>query len=196
MTAGLDGIRAIPLTPALAADWERFFAEDAFPDDPVCARCWCRCFRLPGGVEAWKGACAADANRAPMVSEVQAGRVHGILAYAQERVIGWCHADARAAFHFKRPGQAEASPADPDTAAIVCVLVAPAWRGRGVSGMLLAAACEELVRAGYRSVDAYPRLVAHAAAERFGGTPGTLRRAGFVEVARLADRLVMRRRLH
>jgi GNAT superfamily N-acetyltransferase len=195
MTSGLDGIRVIPLTPALAAEWERFFAEDAFADDPGYACCWCRCFRMPGGAAEWAAACAADANRAPMRADVRAGRVHGVLALAGDRVIGWCHADARAEFHFKRPLQSAASPQAPDAAAIVCFLVAPPWRGRGVAAALLDGACAELARAGFLTVDAYPRRNPPTPAERFGGTREMLERAGFSTVAELPELWVMRRGL-
>ncbi len=195
MKSGLDGIRAIPLTPDRAADWERFFSEDAFADHPDWASCWCRCFRLPGTIADWDAACDADANRVPMTSDVRAGTVHGVLAYDGTRVIGWCHADARSAFHFRAPGQAEASPDAPGAAAIVCFLVAPAWRRRGLTRLLLDAACAELARCGFAQVDAYPRKAPEEAAEMFGGPLPVLREAGFSEVAELADRFVLRKML-
>lgn len=186
--------RCVPMTPERAADWERFFAEDAFADNPDWASCWCRCFRAAEWAADWDGACERGENRAPMLAAARAGTLRGVLAYAGDRVVGWCQADARAAFRFRKPGQDAASPDAPEAAAIVCFLVAPAWRGRGVARALLREACAELARRGFTSVDAFPRK-AGGCAELFGGPAELLRAAGFAPAADLGDRWVLRRAL-
>src|SRR5207248_5163983 len=98
---------------------------------------------------------AADENREAMLRRIENGDAGGLLAYVDNRPVGWCHAASKADLP-----RAAASPlgrgADvAEVGSIVCFLVLPAFRRKGVARRLLDAACDSLGRKGFRYADAY-----------------------------------------
>jgi ribosomal protein S18 acetylase RimI-like enzyme len=85
-----------------------------------------------------------------------------------------------------------------EAAAIVCFVVAPAERRRGVARALLAAALDDLARRGIRTVDAYPRrhdAPGAADSDHYRGPLPMFVAAGFEEIAARDQVLVMRKSL-
>jgi GNAT superfamily N-acetyltransferase len=91
-------------------------------------------------------------------------------------VIGWCNAAPRELLH-----ALDAEPiSDPgQVGTIVCFLVAPSARGRGVATALLGAACQHLRAQGFLSVEANPRPGAKGTAENHLGPLAMYLAAGF-----------------
>lgn len=164
-----------PLSPARLADFLRFFDGEAFGDNPGWSFCYCQCFYEDHSRVVWKDRTAVQ-NRALACERAADGRMQGHLAYADGQVAGWCNAAPRRLVH----ALDDEPVADADqVGSIVCFLVAPPYRGRGVSKALLAAACEGLRAQGLRIAEAYPRPNASTPAENhFGPLPMYLA-AGF-----------------
>ena len=90
-----------------------------------------------------------------MIPLIQQGALHGLLAYAGAKVVGWCHAAPTQmipALH-DEPGAT-----DEGVGNVVCFVVAPQWRRRGVARRLLDHACETLRQQGLTVAQAYPDL--------------------------------------
>lgn len=71
------------LTPSLWEDLETLFGGNG-----ACGGCWCMSWRIEKG-EHWneiKGETAKKRQEAL----VKSGRAHGILAYVDEKIVGWC----------------------------------------------------------------------------------------------------------
>ena len=144
------------LDPSLLADWLAFFDGDAFSDNKDWSTCYCRCYVFyegaGGGMEAWDAACAAPgANRAAMIEMIGAGKVDGLLAYRDGKVVGWVQYGPSTRFHSPK-GKLE--PAEDGLAAIICFVVSPQHRRSGIARALLRAALDDLARRGFRAVDA------------------------------------------
>lgn len=182
-----------PLVPALLDDWLGFFEGEAFADNPAWGGCYCRCFLFGGGgFDAWDRACETGENRGVMVEKIRAGEVDGLLAYRGGRIVGWVHYGPTARFHTPL---APLAPVEEGVASIVCFVIAPAERRKGVARALLRGACAALTQANFHAVDARPRVGEHPAAEHFLGPPDLYLSEGFVEVDRTPDRLRVRRTL-
>jgi ribosomal protein S18 acetylase RimI-like enzyme len=81
------------------------------------------------------------------------------LAYLRDEVVGWCHAAPRDSIpHFAEPALDD--PEDKErrqaAGAIVCLLVAPAFRRMGVARQLIRAACEGFRSQGLTWAEASP----------------------------------------
>jgi GNAT superfamily N-acetyltransferase len=164
------------LAPELAGDFLAFFDDTAFTDNVGWASCYCMFHHLDGstwGERRWQD------NRADMVGRIRAGSTTGILAYADDVVAGWVNASRLGEYPPHRHGDSR----DNTTGAIVCFLVAPAYRGHGLGSLLLDAACDVLRDAGLSGVEAYPAERSAAAASAYHGTPEMYRRAGFIPAA-------------
>jgi GNAT superfamily N-acetyltransferase len=158
-------IRIHPLTPDRLKDWLRFFDHDAFADHPEWAFCYCHFLHADTRVKRWSDY-TADENRRAVIPLIEQRQLHGHLAYAQDRVVGWCHAAAGAAIPalHDQPGAT-----DDGVGNIVCFVVAAAWRRQGVARQLLRAACDGLKLQGLSVAQAYPaRAAVDAGAMHFG----------------------------
>ena len=182
-------LEIIKLDPDRLADYLAFFDRDAFSDNPRWAGCYCHFNQAPHHEKPWHERTASE-NRAAVSALIGGGQMHGYLAYADGRVVGWCNAGPRAVyttFDAEMPG-------DPaSTGAIACFVVAPAYRGAGVARRLLDAACDGLREQGMKVVEGYPQKEAGDAAASHRGPLAMFLAAGFA-VAGERDGIVLVRR--
>jgi ribosomal protein S18 acetylase RimI-like enzyme len=128
------------LSPKLLSEYLQFFDQGAFADNPHWGKCYCECFHHDPAAGTWKGP-LADENRAAVAQQICACAMHGQLAEANGKVVGWCRAAPRPSL-----AALDREP-DPDndasrTGSIVCFVVAKPNRGRGIAKALLTTACE------------------------------------------------------
>jgi ribosomal protein S18 acetylase RimI-like enzyme len=198
----LPAIRVEPLSPARRGDFLRFFDHErgpAFSDNPEWARCYCHYYHVPK-IMPWK-TFTADQNRTAMTARIETGEQDGFLAYAANEVVGWLNA---APWHklphaCDRVGAARPPLDVPEhaAAAILCFVIAPAWRRRGVARALLAGALASFAARGIRVVDAFPFKVGADASpqDHYHGPSALFLAAGFSVQSETDDLTVMRRRL-
>ena len=182
-------IRIEALTPSRAGDYLAFFDHrggPAFADNPQWSTCYCQYHHTPIAVD-WDARSGED-NRAAMEQRIATGEMEGFLAYAPAKatdnagdtagtegtagtaradagqVVGWVNVQPRnkLAHCFARMDIAPTPLEHPDfrIAQIMCFIVHPAWRRRGVARALLEGACDALARRGIRAIEAYPRKAA------------------------------------
>ena len=102
--------------------------------------------------------------------------MQGYLAYLGQVPVGWCNAAPR---HLLRALDGQPTLGAEKVGAIVCFLVAPHHRGKGIARQLLDAACEGLAAQGLEMVEANPRPDANSDAENHVGPLGLYLAAGF-----------------
>jgi GNAT superfamily N-acetyltransferase len=95
--------------------------------------------------------------------------MHGYLAYLDDMPVGWCHADAMASLTRLKDDCDEPEYAGKRAGVIVCFLVDPEHRRRGVATRLLNRACADFMSEGYDLVEAYPRKQGKSDAENYLG---------------------------
>jgi GNAT superfamily N-acetyltransferase len=105
------------------------------------------------------------------------GEYDGFLAYDGDTPIAWCQVGPRDRLS-KLTRQLELT-ADTDTWAITCVLVAPAYRRRGLLRELLESVIESLRRSGVARLEAYPRRGAREALDLWTGPEQVFIETGF-----------------
>ena len=164
-----------PLAPERLPDFLRFFDTDAFADNPRWAFCYCYFpYHDPDKID-WQRRTGPE-NRTAISACVRDGTAQGYLAYAGSDVVGWCNAAPRRLYPMLN------DPPAPDaetTGSIFCFIVAPAYRKRGISRSLLAAACSGLRERGMRTVEARPVKDARSAAANHHGPLSLYLSAGF-----------------
>jgi GNAT superfamily N-acetyltransferase len=150
-----------PLTPALGADFLRFFDHErgvAFADNPEWGKCYCHFYHVPQAID-WP-ALTASQNRIAMQARIEVGAMGGFLAFDGAEVVGWLNAQPRHALsHCFDRMRIEPTPLPCEAfeaAVIVCFVVAPQRRRQGIARVLLAAALESFAARGIKLVDAFP----------------------------------------
>lgn len=180
-----------PLTPERWSDFEALFGPRG-----ACGGCWCMWWRLKRSqFDEQKG----EGNREAMRAIVQSGEVPGILAYAGDTAVAWCSVAPRERFPALARSRVLKPVDDLPVWSVVCFFTDRRWRGRGLSGRLLAGAVDYAREAGATVVEGYPvepRGPKMPDAFAYTGLASAFTRAGFVEVARRSPtRPIMRRYL-
>ena len=167
------------LTPDLDDDFLDYFDGDAFADNPEGASCYCCYFHWVGtNGENWSSRTAA-ANRKLKAELIQRGETTGILAYLDNRPIGWCHAAEKRSLPHLATMDVLASPDDASVGAIVCFVVTKCFRGTGLASLLLESACDLLAKRNLWIVEAYPDRHATDSYANFHGRLDMFLDAGF-----------------
>jgi ribosomal protein S18 acetylase RimI-like enzyme len=191
-TEQLNAVDVQPLTPARKDDYIAYFDGPAFADNPAWARCYCLSYHLPDAPSDFD---ALPTNRADRIAQIERGEASGVLAYAGDRVVGWCNASPRTILRALDRTPEFASDDPERTAAIVCYVVAPQYRGQGLSRRLLDGAVEHMRDRGFRWLDAYPPKKTRSAAGSYHGSLRMYLDAGFSEVRDAGRWVVVRRDL-
>ena len=163
------------LSPELKQDFLRFFDGTAFSDNPKWSSCYCQCFYEDHSVVKWSERTAPQ-NRSLACERIESQAMQGYLAYSDGSPVGWCNAAPRALLHALDD---EPTPDAEHVGAIICFLVEPSHRGRGVARQLLEAACEGLRSQGLRIAEANPRTASTSAEENHFGPLNLYLSAGF-----------------
>ena len=170
----------------------RFFDGNAFADNPAWAFCYCQCYYEDHRHLVWKEQTAIR-NRSMACQRIGDQKMQGYLAYLGEEPVGWCNAAPR---NLLRAFDEEPTADADKIGAIVCFLVAPEHRGKGIATLLLDAACSGLASQGLEIAEANPASEATTDAENHLGPLSLYLDAGFTIHRRDEDESVyVRRRL-
>jgi len=175
--AEIGNIDIRPMTAESGPDAIRFFDIDAFPDNPAWGACYCMFFARGGRANANWGEEPWQENRADQLDRIGDAKTTGMLAYAGEKVVGWCNAGARDGY----PGLATGD--DDGIASVVCFAIAPPYRGHGVATRLLDAVVEGYHDRGFIRLEAHPVREADNERHAFHGTLDLYLKAGFETVS-------------
>lgn len=146
--------------------------------------CWCMAFH-PQGIERAK---SAEQNRSEKERRVREGHTHAALVFDGPTCVGWCQFGPTEELPRIKNLRAyrEGLTALPDWR-ITCFFVDKAYRGKGVAGVALAGAMQEIARLGGGTVESYPDQVEGRSVAAFlhNGTVPMFERQGFKLMRRL-----------
>ncbi len=142
------------LKPELLDDYLKFF-DQAFSDFPHWAGCYCGFYDTPGN-EWDPTAKAGPEHRAARSKQISTGKAQGLLAYTDDKPVGWCNAQSRANFLNLRHYEVAADNPSEAVGSVMCFLVNHQYRGRGIGTALLNAACDKFQRDRLTIAEGYP----------------------------------------
>lgn len=142
------------LSPENKLDFARLLEGADFDHAPEWKSCFCRYYHTSCSFSEWMKR-SAQTNREESLSEIDAGRMKGFLAYDGSRCVGWLNANRIDAFPRLAFVKADL-PKDQRIGLALCFVVDPAYRGQGIAGKLLNAAIQGFAEAGFDAVVALP----------------------------------------
>ena len=171
--------------PATADRWPDL--EALFSEHGVQNGCWCMYWRVP------RAECQrnyGEGNKQTLKKIVEAGQVPGILAYKNEKPVGWCSVAPRQDFPVLGRSPILKPVDEQPVWSIVCFFVSKPYRRGGLTRLLIQAAVQYAGKNGARIVEAYPINVdaKYIEVERYSGLTTTFEKAGFKEVLRRSER--------
>jgi len=179
--------KAALTTRSLAPDdWSAI--TQLFGDNGACGGCWCMHWRVEKGGASWE-LTKGRKNRDRFRRLVQAGKVHGVLAYADEKPVGWCSFGPKQDFPRLMKSKVLQTDCGEGTWSIICFYIPSAWRNRGVGTVLLECATKEAFARGAAAVEGYPVVPAKPpspvpAAFAWTGVPILFEQAGYAKIRR------------
>ena len=187
-------IESLPLNQARLEDYLHFFDRVAFTDNPDWADCYCLFYHVPEGE--WEKRSGAQ-NREAAVGLIRDGGLSGFLAYEQGRPVGWCNANRKGSYALLSGARELWDPQEDGsrTLSVVCFVIAPENRRRGVARSLLAAALAAARDQGLERAEAYPRRQARTAAQHYHGPLELYLQQGFAVHREFPDFWIVRRDL-
>jgi GNAT superfamily N-acetyltransferase len=142
------------------------------------------CFCVAWWTPTWDGwgDRTIDENRRLRESLLERGEYDGYLLYVDGAPAGWCQVGPRDRLE-KLRRQFDLAP-DPDTWAITCFQIAPAYRRQGHATFLFAEVLRDLTHRGARRVEAFPKRGEGLAVDDLWNGPESMFRAAGFTVAR------------
>ncbi|MFO7798015.1 MAG: GNAT family N-acetyltransferase [Promethearchaeia archaeon] len=180
------------LGPDVIEDFLYFFDEVGFIDNPNWASCYCHYYHFDGSREDW-GKRTKIQNRDATKALILSGKMKGFLAYSDGKPIGWCNANSRQIYSYLPVKDAHNE--EEKVASVVCFLITPHYRKKGIARMLLKEACEYYKIKKYNYIEAYPVKEAKSDAHNYHGPISLFRSEGFSVIKELKDFFVMRKQL-
>ncbi len=175
-----------PIGPSLADDYLALF-DNAFTDNPFWAGCYCAFYDDPTPTDDWDSSTPgfAERNRSARLDVIARGDAYGLLAYIDKQPVGWVNAGPRHRYGNLRHFEAAVEPSDPPTGSIMCFVIHPDYRGRGVASALLHRLDDYFRGLGLAQAEGYPRRVAPSnsdmpwTAAYYKGSPTMYENAGY-----------------
>ena len=183
-----------PLAPDLLDDFLHFFDNIAFSDNPEWMGCYCHFYHFAGDMEQW-GKATKEQNKSATKMLIKDGTMNGLLAFIDNEPAGWCNVNSKDVYE-KIPINSESEDIpDGKIASIVCFLIAPSHRRKGLSRKLLKHAIKTLKEEGFAWIEAYPRKGDLSDAHSYHGPVSLFDSEGFKVVFEDEDFLLMRKSL-
>ncbi len=183
-----------PLSPQLIKYFLHFFDNIAFTDNPDWSGCYCQFYHHPGSIKEW-GETSKEQKRSASEKLILEGRMKGFLAYVNNQPVGWCNVNSRDVYS-NIPCEDESKEDTIDKiASIVCFVIAPSYRKKGIARFLLQQAMINLRENGFKWLESYPRKGELSDAHSYHGPVSLYYSEGFFVVNETDASMVMRRNL-
>lgn len=142
-----------PLASELVNDYLYFFDNMKFTEYPDWKKCYCYSFHFTGPDELWE----KERNREAVIRLIREGKMKGYLAYSGKTVVGWCNANDRDQYQRLSEIYTLDKNIEGKICSIVCFLIQPEFRRKGITKMLLQQVIKDYSIKNYHSIEAYPQ---------------------------------------
>lgn len=181
-----------PLSAELVNDYLYFFDNMIFIENPDWEKCYCYSFHFVGPDETWN----KKNNRAAVSQMIQEGSMKGYLAFVNDKPIAWCNVNDRN--NYQRLTQIyklEDSP-DQKICSIVCFLVSPEYRGKGITKIFLNKVIDDYASNDYHYIEAYPDKSGNSCEKNYKGPMSLYEKNDFEIINEYDKYYVIRRALN
>jgi GNAT superfamily N-acetyltransferase len=176
----------LQIEPLTSIRWPDLVALFARPGLSVARACYCMFYRRSGEHVRPPGMTGAESNKRALKALVDRGLVPGLIGYENERPVAWISLGPREDYaRLKRSQVMKPVDAKP-VWSIICFVVDPEARRRGVAEAMLKGALAWARAQGVTLLEAYPcdKQGQPRDDSMWFGAKSMFDRAGFVEVAR------------
>jgi len=195
-TSSIGEIEVRDVSPELLPAYLDFFDHHAFADFPEWRSCYCIETHSHTNLSDDESVDrVAEANRRGMSDLIVRGEVTALLAFEDDKPIGWCNYGETTRLSGVMHRFGLTAPDHEGVGSVACFVIASPYRGRGVASRLLDAAVERLRAKGMNAVEAYPKRSDDSQHTNYRGPLAMFLRAGFEPYREAGKHLILRKRL-
>ncbi len=180
-----------PLSPELLEDYLYFFDTMVFTENPGWSKCYCYSFHFTGTNEQWN----KEDNRNGVIKYITEGKMTGYLAYSDGKPVGWCNVNDRSNYERLMRDSDFSDSINDKVCAIVCFLISPDFRRKGIAEKILQQICADFALKKYDCIEAYPRKVELSCEGHYVGPLSLYEKYNFKIVKELEQQYVVRKKL-
>lgn len=169
-----------PLLPQDAEAFVQFLSTMDYHHAPQWSGCFCQFYHTACSMDEWT-ARDSDQNRQATLAAISQGTMKGFLAFEADRIVGWLNANHVSAYPRLHPF-VDAYVHSPSTVAVVCFVIDPAYRGKGIATRLLRTAVQTYIRNGISEILGFPFEDPDHPQRAYHGTLSMYIKAGFTQI--------------
>jgi len=194
----MENIEIKKLSPNLTSDYLEFFDHIAFSDHKEWSWCYCTFFHFDEDMGKKLNAIGKEGLRSEAVNLIKDQNIQGYLAYEKNKVVGWCNCGDKTNYKRLRACKElwEMKEEHVKIKSVVCFIVAPEMRSKGIATQLLERICSDAKSEGYTYIEAYPYKGAKNSFDHFHGPYKLYEKAGFIEYKEFDYGTVVRKHIH
>lgn len=178
------------LTKDLKDDYLHLFDHMIHKENPDWSKCYCNDYHFLGDVES----CTREHSREMIIDRIDNEELQGYLAYQGDQPIGWCNVNDRLNYQRLLRDYELIDSADDKICSVVCFLIHPDHRRKGITHKLLEKVVSDYSNTDYDHIESYPKK-GDANASNFNGSVALYERNHFKVCKEYDSYYVMRRSL-
>lgn len=181
-----------PLTPDLLNDYLFFFDNMVFTENPDWSKCYCYSFHFTGSEKQWN----KKENRAAVTRLIKEDKLCGYLAYSGDTPVGWVNANNRNNYQRLRKIHNLDEISEGKICSIVCFLISPDFRRKGIARMLLGKIIDDYSFKHYNYLEAYPMKDNSSCEKNYKGYLSLYEKNNFIKTMEYDTYYVVRKQLN
>lgn len=168
------------LTPELADTFAEYLTNLDFGHAPHWATCYCRFYYSDCSQNEWMER-PGEKNLKEAIQKIKEGSMRGYLAFEGTKCIGWCSANNVSSF-VRLENDIGHLVKDKKVGCVICFVIHPEYRGRGIARLLLQQTVEDFKTQGFDAVLALPFELKETPQKQYRGTLNMYKEQGFREI--------------
>ena len=177
----LDDLQIKSLSPDMANQFTSYLSEMDFSHAEHWHFCYCQYYHIDCSSAEWHQR-TAEQNKALAVQNIESGLMRGLVALAGEQMVGWVNVnDVNNYALLKKDEELQKFPGR--SAMVVCFVIHPEYRGKGLANKMLAEAVEISRQEGFDRIIGRPCLRSAHPLRQYHGLPKMFEDLGFKEVS-------------
>lgn len=177
----INDLQIIPLRSDMANMFTSYLGEMDFSHAEHWQFCYCQYYHVDCSSAEWRER-SAEQNKALAEENIKSGLMHGLVALDGEQMVAWVNVNDIKNFALLKNDE-ELHQFPGRTAMVVCFVIHPDYRGKGLAGKMLEAAVEECRRQGFDRIIGRPFLWSSHPERQYHGVPKMYEDLGFKELS-------------
>ncbi len=143
----INDLQIKPLSPEMADQFTSYLSEMDYSHAEHWHFCYCQYYHVDCSSTEWRER-TAEQNKALAEENIKSGLMRGLVALDGEQMVGWVNVnDVKNFALLKKDEELHQFPGR--SAMVVCFVIHPEYRGKGLANKMLAEAVEESRRQGF-----------------------------------------------